>query len=419
MSDPLAQQAVQQAARESYGRLLAWLTSRCRDIAMAEDALGDALASALQRWPEEGVPSKPEAWLLTVARRRLIDQQRRLSTQQNAAQELAFNARLRLNQEASEASSVPFRDGLPDRRLELMFMCAHPQIPAAMRTPLMLQAVLGLNAQTIGAAMLVAPSTIGQRLVRVKRRIVDEKVPFEVPDDSQLPERLSHVLEAVYAAYGSGWEADPTQDVGRAGLAQEALWLSRLLVALLPQAAETKGLYALLCFCESRRSARRTDDGQYVPLEEQDTDLWDHDLILEGEKALWLASRQREAGPYQTEAAIHSAHAHRARSGHTSWQGIHRLYELLVRMYPSLGAQVSYAASFGRVGQPQQGLDRLDALPSPSVERHQPYWAVRAWLLSELGQVQPARDAYDRAIGLCGDDAVRRWLQAQRARLKT
>ncbi|MEL6183266.1 MAG: DUF6596 domain-containing protein [Myxococcota bacterium] len=406
-----ASEAVEQVARESYGRLVAWLARRSGDLALAEDAVGDALAVALERWPKEGLPKKPEAWLLVAARRKLIDQRRRARTRDEASDALAAAAR-RLQDEAAEAAEAPFRDQLPDRRLGLLFACAHPDLPENVRTPLMLQTVLGLSAEAIAGPFLAAPSTISQRLVRAKRRIRDLGLAFEVPPAEALAGRLPPVLDAIYAAYGTGWEADPNLGEDR-GLAGEALWLAGLLVRLLPQSGEAKGLYALLCFCESRRSARRSPEVDYVHLEAQDTKRWDHDLILEGEKALWLAARLDDEGPYQAEASIHSVHAHRARGGTTDWVSIEKIYALLVELYPSLGARIGHAASLGRIGRSEDGLAVLEALPEASIARHQPYWAVRAWLLTRLGQVALAREAYARAAGLCTDPAVRAWLTRQ------
>ncbi|MCB9762764.1 MAG: RNA polymerase subunit sigma-70 [Alphaproteobacteria bacterium] len=413
-----ARESVELAARASYGRLLAWLTSRCGSIELAEDALGNALAEALTRWPEAGVPRNPEAWLLTVARRRLVDETRRRVRHEDQEDRLKHEAQLRLHVEAAEASEVPLRDGLPERRLELMFLCAHPDIPSAMRTPLMLQTVLGLNAQQIGSAMLVAPSTMGQRLVRVKRRIVEQGIPFEVPGSEALPERAGYVLDAIYAAYGAGWDSAPELGGGEHGLAGEAIWLAGLLVRLLPELAEAKGLYALLCHCEARRPARRTPEGAFVPLEAQDTALWDPALRMEGERALWLAAQQRQMGRYQNEAAIHSHHAHRARTGTTDWRAIHGAYRALVGRFPTQGAQIGYAASFGRLGDPEAGLAVLDGLDPDTCARHQPYWAVRSWLLGQAGRLAEADAAYARAIGLCTDPAVRAWLTGQRQALR-
>lgn len=408
-----AHRAVELAARDGYGRLVAWLASRCGDLALAEDAVGEALEAALRTWPESGVPQNPDAWLLTAARRKVVDRVRRRQTRDKGADALRAAAAQRLRIEASEAAESPFTRGLVDRRLELMFVCTHPEIPPRERTPLMLQMVLGLDAGRIASALLVRPTTLGQRLVRAKRRIKEAGLAFEVPPTAALPERLGHVLEAIYAAFGTGWEAWPDAAEQGTGLTWEAIWLARLLVGLLPEAAEAKGLLALMLLSEARRDARRDAEGAFVPLEEQDTARWDHDLILEGEKALWMAAQQRQGGPFQLEASIQSLHVHRHRSGRTDWASINHLYGVLVEHYPSVGAHVGRAASLGRVGRPEEGLAHLDALPRDTVERHQPAWAVRAFLLRSLGRTDEARAAYLQAMGLCEDDAARRWLGRQ------
>ncbi|MEM7141345.1 MAG: DUF6596 domain-containing protein [Actinomycetota bacterium] len=408
-------QEVELAARASYGRLLAWLTSRCGSIATAEDALADALAEAVRRWPETGVPDNTEAWLLTVARRRLVDEQRRLTRHADAEAKLRNAEQIRLTIAATEAAESPLGSGLPERRLELLFTCAHPDIPPAMRTPLMLQTVLGLTAEQIGSTMLVAPSTIGQRLVRVKRRIVDAGIPFRVPPDDELDERLGHVLDAVYAAYGVGYDDADDATTAAAGLAGEAIWLAGLLVELLPDRGEPKGLYSLLCLSEARRPARRDAAGRFVPLEEQDTDRWDAALIESGEVALWRAARDGEPGRFQLEASIQSLHADRARTGCTDWAAICAAYEVLLDGYATLGAAIGYAAALGRNGDATRGVAVLDELDVERTRRHQPYWAVRASLLAGAGHAE-ADDAFDQAIGLTADAAVRDWLIAQRRR---
>ena len=408
---------VELAARESYGRLLAWLTSRCGSITTAEDALADALAEAVKKWPVVGVPDNTEAWLLTVARRRLVDEQRRQGRYADAQTRLRTAEQIRLTIAATEAAESPLGSGLPERRLELLFTCAHPEIPPRMRTPLMLQTVLGLTAEQIGSAMLVAPATIGQRLVRVKRRIVEAGVPFEVPDDKSLPHRLDHVLEAVYAAYGIGYDDADDASSAAAGLAGEAIWLAGLLVQLLPEHAEPKGLYALLCLSEARRPARRDEHGGFVPLEEQDPTRWDGALVESGEIALWRAAQQGQSGRFQIEASIQSMHADRLRTGTTDWEAIAKAYDLLMHAYPTLGAAIGYAAALGRTGEPTDALAVLDGLDADRVERHQPYWAVRAWILAELHRSEDARSAYERAIGLTADAAVRDWLVERAGRI--
>ncbi|MEZ4320886.1 MAG: DUF6596 domain-containing protein [Myxococcota bacterium] len=401
MSD--AARAVELAARDSYGRLVAWLTSRCGDISLAEDAMSDALERALVTWPDQGVPDNPEAWLLTAARRRVIDGVRRTQTRSRSVD------RLRL--EAEEVVQTPFRTGLPDRRLELLFLCAHPEIPANVRTPLILQTVLGLDAKRIGSAFLVPPATMAQRLVRAKRQIKDLGLPLELPGTRALAERLPDVLDAIYAAYGTGW--DGALDEGARGLAQEALWLARLVVHALPQEPEALGLLALISYAESRRSARRSPSGRFVALDAQDTTLWDAGLILEGEKALWIAAKVGRPGRFQVEASIQSVHAHRARSGRTDWVAVNAMYATLLRAWPSVGAAIGYAASFGSLGRADDGLAVLDGLDADRVSRHQPYWAVRAHLCRLADRSDEARTCLDRAIGLTEDPAVRDWLLDQ------
>jgi RNA polymerase sigma-70 factor (ECF subfamily) len=389
-----ARLAVELAARNSYGTLVAWLTTRCHDVALAEDAMGDALEAALRQWPVHGVPSNPEAWLLTAARRRVIDRRRRDTTRINAAQ--------RLRQEAEEWTESPFTPALPDRRLELMFACVHEQIEPEMRTPLMLQAVLGLDAKDVAATFLVKPATMSQRLVRAKRRIQEAGLAMAVPED--LTAHIAPLLEAVYAAYGTGWQ----HDGNHAGLTAEAIFLGRLLCDLAPSSAEAKGLLALMLYAESRKGARRHDDS-FIPLEEQDTSRWNHDLIAEAEQTLRAAAEAGEPGPFQLEAAIQSMHAHRAVSGQTDWHGIERLYSVLAVADPSLGASIGWAAALSRIGACDRGLGVLDALPPDRVARHQPYWAVRAHILAKTGHPEAAA-TYQRAIGLTDDSAIRAWL---------
>ncbi len=262
---------VEHVARESYGRLIAFLSARTGDVAAAEDALGDAFVTALHKWPHDGVPVKPEAWLLTAARRRLIDRLRHDRVRLEAAPTL--RALMSEAESISAAESIN-EDAFPDERLKLLFVCAHPDIDRGMHTPLMLQVVLGLDAATIASAFLTSPATMGQRLSRAKARIRDAGIAFEIPDRGELPVRLDAVLDAIYAAYGSGWDDVCGSDPRRAGLAQEAVWLARTLLELLPDEPETRGLLALMLYCEARRPARRTAEGNYVPMSEQDVSLW-------------------------------------------------------------------------------------------------------------------------------------------------
>jgi predicted RNA polymerase sigma factor len=398
--------AIERVARESYGRLVAYLSSHTRDVASAEDALSNALVAALTTWPRDGVPQNPEAWLLTTARHAIIDHVRHQQVV------LASEPTLILLQEEHEemALSVKF----PDERLKLLFVCAHPAIDPAMHTPLMLQTVLGLDAARIAGAFLVSPKTIGQRLVRTKTKIRDAGIQFEVPQERELPQRLDAVVEAIYAAFGVGWDDMAGVDQRGRDLAEEAIWLARVLLELMPSQAEVRGLLALMLHCEARRPARRGPDGRYVPLSEQDPRQWSLPLIEEAERHLMEASKHSRSGRFQLEAAIQSVHAERARRGRTEWSAIMLFYEQLIRISPTLGARLGYAASVAEANGPEAGLAALDGIDPDNVSAHQPYWAVRAHLLQRLGKTSEGLAAFDRAIGLAEDPAVREFLLQRR-----
>lgn len=398
-----ARRAVERAARESYGRLLAFLAARSRDIAAAEDALADAFHVALETWPRDGVPDKPEAWLLTAARRRLIDAARRAQVRHAASDELQHALEL-----AQHDADEP--EMFPDERLKLLFVCAHPAIDAAARTPLMLQTVLGLDAARIASAFLVKPATMGQRLSRAKTKIRDAGIAFAVPRTDELPERLDAVLEAIYAAYGSGWDDIAGADPRRKGLASEALELGALLARLLPAEPEAGGLLALMLYCESRREARRDAAGGYVPLDEQDTTAWSQPMIEEADRTLVRAQRARRIGRFQLEAAIQSAHAARRHAARVDWEAIALLYEGLVRIAPTIGAWVGRAAAVAEARDAATGLTLLQSIPSNAVASYQPYWALAAHLFERLGRTDDSRAARERAIGLCEDPAMRAFL---------
>jgi predicted RNA polymerase sigma factor len=402
----VSHEAAELAARVSYGKLVAYLATWSRDVAAAEDALGDAFLEAVDTWPRTGVPGKPEAWLLTVARRRLIDGARHAKVEDVAAASL----RLVMDRAEQEASA---KDIFPDERLKLLFVCAHPAIDEAARTPLMLQTVLGLDAARIASAFLVGPATIGQRLVRVKAKIRDAGIVFEVPGHDELPSRLESVLEAIYAAYGSGWEDVAGADPRRQGLAEEAIWLGRLVTRLLPDEPEAEGVVALMLHCEARREARRDADGGYVPLDMQDVARWSRPMLEEAEARLAAASKAKKPGRFQLEAAIQSVHARRAVTGRTDWEAIALLYEGLIRLAPTIGGRVGHAAALAEARDAEAGLEALGAIPREAIDAYQPYWALSAHLLKRLGRQAEATAAYARAIGLCEEPAVRRFLAGQ------
>ena len=396
-----ARMAADLAARASYGRLLSLLARDWRDLTGAEDALADAFRAALETWPQGGVPAKPEAWLLTTARRLLIDRRRAIAVRADAEPTLAL-----LAQEHAMTETALF----PDERLKLLFVCAHPAIDAAARAPLMLQAVLGLDAARIAQAFLTSPAALGQRLVRAKAKIRDARIAFAIPEQAELPGRLDAVLQAIYAAYGSGWEDIAGADPRRRGLAEEAIWLARLVIQLLPGEPEARGLLALMLHGEARREARRAANGAFVPLAEQDTTRWSAALIKEAEAELARAARHATLGPFQLEAAIQSVHAARAVTGHTDAAALARLYEGLARLAPTTGVLVSRAAALAEASGAETGLAALAELPPGDVLSYQPFWALKAHLLRRSGQDEAARNAYERAIGLTSDPAVRDFL---------
>src|SRR3954447_3654639 len=394
--DQQAHDRVTQLTRDSYGRLLAVLAAPTRDIAAAEDALADALERALARWPDDGIPANPEGWVLTVARNRLRDVWK------------SSGYRMTGPLDESDYASTLLEDempAIPDRRLELMLVCAHPAIAPSIRTPLMLQSVLGVEAAAIATAFAVEPSAMAQRLVRAKKRIRDAGIPFVLPEHDDLAERLPAVLEAVYGAYAIDWQLAP-QGAPIESLSAEALHLALVLAELLPDEPEVLGLAALVRLSEARRPARRSADGAFVPLDEQDTDLWDAALIARGDALLRRAHDHHRSGRFQYEAAIQSAHCARAVQGAVDLHALRKLHRALLRVAPSLGAAVASAAVDGEIDGPDAGLRALDAIGDPAVERFQPAWTTRAYLLAEAGRVADAAEAYRRAIELTDDTGL-------------
>ncbi|HEY8154109.1 MAG TPA: DUF6596 domain-containing protein [Myxococcota bacterium] len=416
MSRPLdeasAREAAEAVARRSYGKLVALLASRTRDVAAAEDALSEAFASALVDWPASGVPRTPEAWLLTVARRKWIDASRR----RQSAQEASSHLRLMAEEiEAATAGGPP----PPDERLSLMFACAHPAIDPAVRAPLILQTILGFDAAAVGSAFLTSPASMAQRLVRAKRKIRDAGIPFQVPEAAELAARLDAVLEALYAAFAEGWSDPAGTDARRRNLAEEGIWLARLVVSLLPDAPEALGLLSLMLHAQARRDARRDPQGEYVPLAEQDPAAWDAALIEEAEALLSRASAIPGLGRYQLEAAVQSAHVVRRRSGAADWIAIECIYDALLAMTGSPVVAINRAIAVAETRGPAAGLEALDAIANDRrIDEYQPWWAARAGLLARSGENAAADAAYDRAIGLERDPAVRRFLQRRRAELR-
>jgi RNA polymerase sigma-70 factor (ECF subfamily) len=403
-------QTAQLAAREHYGRLIAILAARTRDVSQAEDALAEAFAAALKEWPLRGIPQNPEAWLVAVAKRKHLDVARKLKTHYDASQHL-----LLLAEELDDMSAKS--PAIPDERLGLMFACAHPAIEENVRSALVLQTVLGFTAEEIAAAFLVAPKTMGQRLARAKAKIKLAGIPFRVPDRGELADRLETVLEAIYACYAYGWnEADQLDNA----LTEEALWLGKLLVQLLPEEPECLGLLALMLFLQSRRKARRSVDAAFVPLSEQDTSHWNIGEISEAENWLRRAGSMGRMGRYQLEAAIQSVHAARRLSGATDWQALKLLYQALYQITGSHVVKLNGAYAIAECEGADVGLAAMPAVAEfPALEDFQPYHAVRAELLTRLGRLDEALGAYGRAIELEKDASVRRHLSEKVSTLRS
>ncbi|MEI5582588.1 MULTISPECIES: RNA polymerase sigma factor [unclassified Agromyces] len=401
--------AAAHAARESTARLVAVLAASTGDLALAEDALADAFATALERWPTSGIPDNPEGWLITVARNRQRDVWKSAAARTSAPLDQAADAEASPVEGLGRRALDPFDAvdplRIPDKRLELCFACAHPAIDPAARTPLILQAVLGFDAARIAAAYAVPTATMAQRLTRAKRRIARARIPFVVPDRRDMPERLPAVLEAVYGCAAITWRDDPDS------LAGEARHLAVTLARLLEREPEAWALAALVTL-----SLARPRSGPYTPVEEQRTSSWDERLVDEGEGFLRRAAALRGStapGRFELEAAIQAVHLDRRRTDTVDWAALRTLYSALLAVAPSLGVQVAAAAVIGRTDGATAGLATLP----PGGEAYQPWWATRAELLRRAGRDAEAEAAFARAIELAREPELRTFLQERRASL--
>jgi RNA polymerase sigma-70 factor (ECF subfamily) len=408
--DEQAQSAADAVARRSYGKLVAFLAARTHDVAAAEDALSEAFAAALSEWPRNGCPANPEGWLLTVARRKMID----VFRGQNRRQMMSVE----IQSIADVLADVPTNAEIPDERLAMMFACAHPALDPGIRAPMILQAVLGLDAARIASAFLTSPAAMGKRLVRSKVKIRQAGIPFRVPSRDELPSRLDVVLQAIYAAFSEGWTDPGGADVVRRDLAEEAIYLARLVAELLPQEPEALGLLALVLYAESRRKARRSLAGEFIPLDRQDPALWNTHQIDEAEYVLHRAGKLGSIGRFQLEAALQSAHADRCRTGRPNWPFVIQLYDALFAFAESPVVAINRAVAISQLQGPDAGLAAMPSLDTDSrLAQYQPYWAARAELLARSGAFAQASYTYEIAIGLERDDAVRRFLETRRSAL--
>ncbi|GAA2700588.1 RNA polymerase sigma factor [Actinoplanes palleronii] len=393
-----ASRAACSAARDSYGRLLALLAASTNDLAAAEDALADAFEQAVRTWPERGVPANPDGWLLTVARNRLRDLWKSAGFQRTVALDTALDV------------TAPAADpeAIPDRRLELMLVCAHPAIDSTVHTPLMLNTVLGCTAEQIGRAFSMPATTMATRLVRAKRRIKAAGIPFRIPDRGDLPDRMTAVLEAVYGVHVIDWGTTGPQE---RPLPTEAVHLAEVLTTLVPADPEAHGLAALIQLSTARSAARLDERGRFVPLADQDPASWDRSLIDRAHRHLRAAHARGQLGRFQLEAAIQAVHCARTATAPTDWESLLGLHRVLQEIAPSRGGAVALAAVTAEVHGPAAGLALLT---DPG--RFQPAWVTRAHLLARLGRTTEARAAYDTAISLTHDPAERDHLKRRAAR---
>jgi RNA polymerase sigma-70 factor (ECF subfamily) len=413
----MAHAALEQLYREDYGRIVAAVIRLVGDFDLAEESIHDAFATALEQWPRDGVPVNPRAWIIGTARHKVIDRIRRRVNLDDKVRELALLEEIAGDATGTEAGNTD--DAVPDDRLRLIFTCCHPALALEAQVALSLRTLCGLTTEEIARAFIVPATTMAQRLVRAKRKIHAARIPYEVPPEDVLPERLEAVMAVIYLIFNEGYSATSGATLVRADLCAEAIRLGRILHELIPGNSEARGLLALMLLHDARRDARLTREGDLVLLEEQDRTAWHPGQIREGLALTAVSMSAAESGPYAIQAAIAAVHSRSTMAADTDWSEIAALYGSLARLQPSPVVALNRAVAIAMAEGPERGLQLIDAIEAQGELRdYHLLWSARADLLRRLGRWREARAAYTNALALVTDEPQRRFLKRRLAEVE-